>query len=141
PYGIGLHPNGDLYVADDWTAGLAVVAAPTLQGHLWRIPAAPAPPTVTGLSLNQGGMAGGDAVVVSGTGFPTCSPAALPCTFAGVQVNFGLAAATVVSCNGTSCSVTSPSSAGPGAVDVRVFVNSVGSPIVPVDQFTYVANT
>jgi hypothetical protein len=140
-FGIGLHPNGDIYVADDPTGGLAILALPTLQGHLWRIPAIPAPPTVTGLSVNQGAMAGGDAVVIAGTGFNTCSPAALPCNLAGMQAMFGTFGANIVSCTATSCSVTSPASTGPGTVDVRVFVNSVASPIVPVDQFTYVANS
>jgi hypothetical protein len=141
PYGIGLHPNGDIYVADDWTSGLRVPVLPTVQGHLWRIPALPAPPTVTSLSLTSGGMAGGDAVVINGTGFNTCSPAALPCNLAGMQATFGTFPTAIVSCTATSCSTTSPTSTGPGTVDVRVFVNSVGSPIVPVDQFTYLANS
>ncbi|PWT89045.1 MAG: hypothetical protein C5B56_07785 [Proteobacteria bacterium] len=141
PYGIGLHPNGDIFVSDDWTSGLRVPVLPTLQGHLWRIPALPAPPTVTSLSLSQGGMAGGDNVIVSGTGYIPCSAAALPCSLAGNTVMFGAAVANLVSCTATQCAVTSPSSAGPGVVDVRVIVNGAASPIVPVDQFTYVANS
>jgi hypothetical protein len=143
PYGLGLAPNGDLYVADDYTLSLRVAVLPTLQGHLWRVPKAPAPPTITGLSLTQGGMAGGDGVIISGTGFNACSPAAGPvtCDLSSQTVMFGSAVANLVSCTATQCSVTSPSSAGPGVVDVRIFVNGQGSPIVPLDQFTYVANS
>jgi hypothetical protein len=142
PYGLALHPvTGDLYVGDDPTSGLRIAVLPTLQGHLWRIPALPAPPTIMSLSLNQGGMAGGDAVVINGTGFNICSPAGLPCSLASETVMFGAVPAILVSCTATACSVTSPSSAGPGTVDVRIFVGGAASPIVPADQFTYVANT
>jgi hypothetical protein len=60
PFGLAFGPNGDLYVGDDPTAALAIPVVPTLQGHLWRIPATVAPPTITSLQLTSGAMAGGD---------------------------------------------------------------------------------
>lgn len=134
PYGVALHPSGDIYVGDDPTAALRIALLPTLQGHLWRIPAVPAPPTVSSVAPNQGAQAGGDAVTITGTGFSTAP--------GGTQVNFGATPAASVSCTSvTNCFVTSPSSAGPGTVDIRVFVGGQVSPIVPADQFTYVANS
>lgn len=134
PFGLAFAPNGDLYVADDPTAALAVPTPPTLAGHLWRVPAAPAIPTVTSLSLTSGALAGGDVVTITGTGFST--------TPGNSVVMFGTAQAQFASCGSvTSCIATTPSSAGPGVVDVRVFVGGLGSPITPADQFTYVANS
>jgi hypothetical protein len=44
PFGLAFGPSGDLYVADGPTASLVIPVLPTLQGHLWRIPAvAPLP--------------------------------------------------------------------------------------------------
>jgi len=134
PWGLAFAPNGDLYVADDPTASLVLPVLPSTQGHLWRIPAAPAPPTITSLSLTSGALAGGDVVVVTGTGFSI--------TPGNTQVLFGATPAATVNCGSvTSCIVTTPSSAGPGVVDVQVYVGGAASPIVPADQFTYLANS
>jgi hypothetical protein len=133
PYGLAFAPNGDLYVADDPTAALVVPVVPTLQGHLWRVPAVAAPPTITSLQLTSGLVSGGSAVGVIGTGFALGT--------VNTQVLFGAIPATSVNCDtATHCFTTSPPSAGPGVVDVRAYVGGVGSPIVPADQFTYVAN-
>jgi hypothetical protein len=138
PFGLAFGPNGDLYVADDPTASLVIPVLPTLQGHLWRVPAVAAPPTITSLQLTSGAMAGGDVVGIVGTGFTT----ALQGTPGATQVNFGSAPAASVNCDAvTHCFATSPASAGPGVVDVQVIVGGVGSPLTPADQFTYVANS
>jgi sugar lactone lactonase YvrE len=132
PWGLALAPNGDLYVSDDPTASLAIPAPPSLQGHLYRVPASPLPPTVTSLDPATGATGGGYAVSINGTGFATGTLR--------TQVMFGLAAATGVSCDTTShCTAIAPASAGPGVVDVRVYVDGLGSPIAPADQFNYVA--
>jgi hypothetical protein len=49
-----LHPNGDVYVADDPSFTCAGTCTPALlQGHLWRIPAVPAPPTSEALASER----------------------------------------------------------------------------------------
>jgi hypothetical protein len=134
PFGLAFAPNGDLYVADDPTTALAIPVVPTLQGHLWRVPKAANPPTVTSLQLTSGGLAGGDTVGIVGTGFSTIPGAA--------QVFFGSIASPTANCDSTThCFALSPPSAGPGTVDVRVFIAGMGSAITPGDRFTYVANS
>ena len=64
PFGLGLAPNGDLYVGDDATQGLPLPgqAAPaTVQGHIWKVPAAANTVSVTGLNPTSGTTAGGGA--------------------------------------------------------------------------------
>jgi len=133
PLGVALAPNGDLYVGDDPSFSFVApaanpnAAAPTTQGHLWKITPGvnntPPPPsvTVTAIAPTNGSNAGGTAVTITGTGFST-NPG-------GTFVNFGSiqnAANTVTCASATSCTATSP--AGSGTVDVRVTVNGVQSP-------------
>jgi hypothetical protein len=126
--GIGLAPNGDLYVGDDPTATLATVT--NNQGHLWRVPFAAPAPAVTGIAPAGGPTSGGTVVTFSGTGLnlggtPT--------------VRFGPATATAVSCtSSTTCTATSPTVAGAGPVDVTV-TTAAGqtSPLSASDVFTY----
>jgi hypothetical protein len=131
PTGLAFHPNGDLYVADDPSFRCAAPACPTpptTQGHLWRVPPAPAAPTVTGLNPNTGVPEGGTTVTISGTGFSTTSGA--------TTIAFGGVPATNVSCSGNKlCTAVSPS--GAGTQDVTVTVGAQTSPVAPADQFTY----
>jgi hypothetical protein len=128
PFSLGFMPNGDLMVGDDFSASLAVAPAPTLQGHIWRVAAAPTPPTITSIAPNNGPTAGGTAITVTGSGF-NISPGA-------TQIYIGANQGITPSCASvTSCTVTTP--AGSGVVDVRVVVNGEQSATSPADLFTY----
>jgi len=130
--GLGVAPNGDLYVGDDPTVAAGVATAG--QGHIFVIPAAsqlPAKsPKVTAVAPNSGATAGGNQVTISGTDF---DPAAGATT-----VNFGTTAGLNVSCaSTTTCTATSP--AGNGNVDIVVSVAGQPSPATSSDQYTYIA--
>ncbi|HEY2912455.1 MAG TPA: IPT/TIG domain-containing protein [Candidatus Angelobacter sp.] len=128
PFSLAFMPNGDLMVGDDFSASLAVAPAPTLQGHIWRVAAAPTPPTITSISPNNGPTAGGTVITVTGTGFNTAPGA--------TQIFIGANQGITPSCASvTSCTVTAP--AGSGTVDVRVLVNGEQSPSSAADLFTY----
>ena len=128
PFGLGFLPNGDLMVGDDFSASLVVPVAPTTQGHLWRVAAAPTPPTITSISPNNGTTAGGTAMTITGSGF-NVSPGA-------TQIFVGPNQAITPSCASvTSCTATTP--AGSGIVDVRVVVNGEQSATSAADLFTY----
>ncbi len=89
--------------------------------------AAPAAPTVTGVSPSSGPTAGGTGVTITGTGFTGAT-----------AVDFGANAATsytVVS--DTEITATSPS--GSGTVDVTVTTPNGTSATSGTDHFTYVA--
>jgi CSLREA domain-containing protein len=86
-----------------------------------------APPAVSAISPNQGPLAGGIAVTITGTNF--ASPA---------TVTFGTAAATKVTVvNPTTITATAP--AGTGTVNVTVSTPGGVSPISSTDQFSYVS--
>lgn len=128
PIGLGMAPNGDLYVGDDPTFSLVAAVLPTTQGHLWRVPAAPAVLSVTSVAPNNGPLAGGTPVTITGSGF-------LP---GATSVNFGSLVAAGVNCaSTTTCTVNTPTSGVAATVDVRVVVGGQLSPITPADQFTY----
>ena len=136
PIGLAFAPNGDLYVSDDPTFRCAApgcpvppaTAPPTTQGHLWKVPLAPVPPSVTSLRPNTGVPEGGTTVSIRGAGFGTAAGA--------TTVTFGGVAASNVTCGSASvCTATSPS--GAGTVDVVVTVAGQSSDITPADQFTY----
>jgi len=128
PFGLGLIPNGDLIVGDDFSASLAIAAAPNNQGHIWRVAAAPTPPTITGIAPNNGPTTGGTALTITGSGFSLVPGA----TQIFVGANLGIA---VTCTTATSCTANTP--AGSGTVDVRVVVNGEQSPTSPADLFTY----
>ncbi len=134
PIGVGVAPNGDVYVADDPSftfvapASNPNLAPPTTQGHLWKVSFVAAPPEVTGVSPNTGVPQGGTTVTIQGTGFRTGTTAT---TF-----TFGGAPATAVSCSTvTQCSATSPG--GAGTVDVVATVAGQSSVNTNADKFTY----
>ena len=87
---------------------------------------APALPTVTGVSPNNGPTGGGTSVTVSGTNLTGAT-----------AVHFGTNAGTSISgVTATSLTVTSP--AGTGTVDVTVTTpNGTSAVNAPSDQFTY----
>ena len=114
PYGLALLPNGDLIVGDDPAAALVVATVPTIQGHIWRVAAAPTPPTVTSISPMSGPIAGGTALTVTGSGF-SLAPGATQ-IFVGTNLAISMTCSTV-----SSCTATTPP--GSGTVDVRVVVN------------------
>ncbi|HZU34058.1 MAG TPA: IPT/TIG domain-containing protein, partial [Candidatus Angelobacter sp.] len=128
PFGLGFLPNGDLMVGDDFSASLTIAAVPTNQGHIWRVAAAPTPPTVTSIAPNSGPTAGGTALTITGSGF-NIAPGA-------TQIYVGANQAITPSCASvTTCTATTP--AGSGVVDVRVVVNGEQSATSPADLFTY----
>ncbi len=85
-------------------------------------------PTVTGINPDNGPVAGGTSVTITGTNFTGAT-----------AVNFGTTAATNVTVvSGTTITATSPAAGGPGPVDVTVTTPSGTSPINrPADVFTY----
>ncbi|ULH18157.1 IPT/TIG domain-containing protein (plasmid) [Deinococcus sp. KNUC1210] len=86
-------------------------------------------PTVTGITPNQGAVAGGTSVTVSGSNFAS-----------GVTVKFGgMAATNVVINSATNLTAVSPPSAAAGTVDVVVSDGDDTSALSTADQFTYVA--
>ncbi len=128
PFGLGFLPNGDLMVGDDFSASLTIAAVPTNQGHIWRVAAAPTPPTVTSIAPNSGPTAGGTVLTITGSGF-NIAPGA-------TQIYVGANQAITPSCASvTTCTATTP--AGSGVVDVRVVVNGEQSATSPADLFTY----
>jgi len=131
PTGLGFDANGNLYVADDPSfrcAAPACPAAPTTQGHLWKVAAAPAAPTVTSISPTTGVPEGGTLVTINGTGFNPTSGA--------TKVFFGGVAATGVTCSSTKlCTAVSP--AGTATQDVSVSVGTLTSPLTAADKFAY----
>jgi hypothetical protein len=131
-FGLGIAPNGDLYVGDDPT--VAAGAATAGAGHIFDVPGAgqlPAnPPSVSSIAPTSGTTAGGDVVTITGANFDT--------TAGNTTVQFGNQSANAVSCaSTTSCTATSP--AGTGVVDVTVSVAGQPSAVSAADQFTYVA--
>ena len=130
PWGLGLDKAGNLIVGDDPTSALILAVIPTSQGHVWKVPPAPAAPTVTGIAPNSGPTAGGTLITITGTGFGTVPGSTV--------VFFGANAGVNVTCAvTTSCTATSP--AGTGVVDVRVSVDGAQSAATAADLFTYIA--
>jgi hypothetical protein len=85
-------------------------------------------PTVAGLSVTSGPMAGGTAVTITGTGFT-----------AGTAVLFGTAPGTAYTVlSDTQIQATAPAQAA-GTIDVTVTTPYGVSGITPADQYTYVA--
>ncbi|MDQ1750627.1 MAG: hypothetical protein QOE71_1683 [Pseudonocardiales bacterium] len=126
--GLGLAPNGDVYVGDDPTAALTIVA--NAQAHLWRVPFTAAAPTVTAIAPSTGPTTGATVVTVTGTDLNT---GGIP------TIKFGPASGSGVACaNATTCTVTSPAVAGGGAVHVTV-TNGGGQTgaETAADVFTY----
>ena len=134
PIGISVHPSGDVYVSDDPSfscAGLCNTPA-LLQGHLWKIPGIPVPPTVTAVNPASGVPEGGTLVSISGSGFSTVAGA--------TAIAFGGNAATGVTCSSAKlCSAVVP--AGAGTQPVTVTVGGQTSAISAQSQFTYVPVT
>jgi IPT/TIG domain len=130
--GLGVAPNGDIYVGDDPTVAAGVATAG--QGHVFVIPASAQLPAttakVTSLAPSSGATAGGDVVTITGTDFDPTAGA--------TTVNFGTNPGVNVSCaSTTTCTATSP--AGTGTVDVIVSVSGQPSQANSNDQFTYIA--
>ena len=86
-------------------------------------------PTITGLSPTNGPTAGGNTVIISGTGFSA--------TAASNTVKFGSNIATVAGASPTSLTVTAPGGAA-GTVDVTVTTSLGTSPTGVADKYTYV---
>lgn len=97
------------------------------------LPSAPpsAAPRVTGVSPNQGSDAGGDSVIIDGTGF--C---------ADPQVSFGGVAAQATDESDTEIAAKAPpDQAGHPTVDITVSCDGSISPAVAADKFTYLPTT
>ena len=89
------------------------------------------PPTLTGLSVSSGPIAGGTSVTITGTGFVT-----------GMTVSFGSIPATGVTvASDTSLTATSPAGTSIYGGMVNVLVTTVNgtSAISSADQFTYIS--
>lgn len=88
---------------------------------------ATAQPTVTSVTPNSDGVAGGDIVVIYGTNLTNV-----------VQVNFGLVAAWPVNVTTDFSLVTAAPPESAGTVDITVVDNNGAvSPVVPAGRFTY----
>jgi IPT/TIG domain len=88
------------------------------------------PPTVTGVTPNQGTVSGGTGVTITGTNFT-----------AGSTVKFGTSAATgVIVKSSTSISAVAPAASLAGPVDVIVTSAGGTSSTGSADQYKYVAN-
>ena len=81
--------------------------------------------TVTGVEPDEGPLAGGTSVTITGSGFTGAT-----------GVSFGSTTATSFTVNSDS-SITAVSPAGTGTVDVEVTTPSGTSPTSPADQFSY----
>lgn len=100
--------------------GTSVVVPADLYTYL-------AAPAVTGVTPAGGSAGGGDAVVLTGTGFTGAT-----------DVGFGVTGATAFSVDSdTQITVTSPPATGLGTVDVTVTGPGGTSLVSPADQFTY----
>ncbi len=87
-------------------------------------------PIVESLTPNEGPVAGGTSVTVTGSGF---APGATATTF-----KFGLKKPTAVSCEtSTTCTMIAPAGAAAGTVNVVATVNKVNSPKAAGNVFTY----
>jgi hypothetical protein len=87
------------------------------------------PPTITAVTPNNGPVAGGTSVTVTGTGF---APGTTATSF-----KFAVTAAASVNCSSlTVCTVVAPAHKA-GLVDVRGTVGAVVTPKATSDQFTY----
>jgi hypothetical protein len=81
------------------------------------------------VSPNNGPVAGGTSVTVTGTGF---APGTTATSF-----KFAATPGTSVNCaSSTQCTVVSPARKA-GTVDVRATVSALTSPKAPADLFTY----
>lgn len=96
-----------------------------VQSYYAQLSSVP-PPTVSGLSLSSGPVAGGTAITISGTNLT----AATSVTFGGV-----LASSFTVQ-SATSIAATTPAHC-PGTVDVRVTTSGGTSIVVSADRFTF----
>jgi hypothetical protein len=85
-----------------------------------------APPTVTGLSPNNGGINGGTYVTITGTNLSTATAVQFGDTEAGFWVN-----------SDTSLTAISPGEGNPDTIGVRVITVGGTSPDTPADVFTY----
>ncbi|MFD8478679.1 IPT/TIG domain-containing protein [Kitasatospora sp. NPDC059673] len=140
PVGIAVNPAGTaVYAANEnhntvsvistatntATAGIGVGSVPIALAITPQ--AAPAPPTVGGVSPNTGPVAGGSAVTVTGTGFTGAT-----------GVAFGATAAASFTVNSdTSITATAPAATASGAVDVTVTTAAGTSATAPADQYAY----
>jgi hypothetical protein len=106
----------------------AAAGTPATTTTQESVPAATgAPVTVTGISPNNGPVAGRTHVTISGSGF-----------VAGSTVRFGSSSATVLSIHSPeSITVTSPAGSGTEVVDVTVSNRNGTSAPVAKDQFAY----
>jgi hypothetical protein len=108
--------------AVDVTVTTAAGTSATSTADLFTYSAGP--PQVIGLNPNTGASAGGDSVVISGSGFAGAT-----------LVNFGVAAATFNVDSDSQITANSP--AGGGTVDVTVTTPAGASATSAADQFTY----
>ncbi|HEV3263899.1 MAG TPA: IPT/TIG domain-containing protein [Acidimicrobiales bacterium] len=120
-----ISPPGAVGLVDVTVEGTLGITSPNPQADGFTYFA---PPTVTGVSPDNGVPAGGTSVTITGTGLSGAT-----------AVHFGVNLATGVTCSATSCTVTAPAGSA-GTVDVTVTTprgTSAANP--PGDQFTYEA--
>ena len=121
-------PAANASGAVDVTVTTPVGTSATSAADQFTYLAGAALPVVTAVNPASGAAAGGDTVVVSGSGFTGAT-----------DVSFGTVAATNVTvASDTQLSVTSPPANASGAVDVTVATPAgTSNPSPPADQFTY----
>ncbi|PWT89046.1 MAG: hypothetical protein C5B56_07790 [Proteobacteria bacterium] len=131
--GLGLAPNGDLYVGDDPSFSFippAGAAVPTGLGHIWKIAFPGAPLSISGFTPATGPDTGGTTVTITGTGFALGGN--------GTTFKFGTVLGTNVNCTTvTTCTVRTPQLIGGGTVNITATVGATS--VVSGAQFSFTA--
>ena len=121
--GLAMAPNGDLYIADDPTSSLIVVAPavlPTTEGHLWKVAFPGTALTVRSFTPASVADNGGFTVSLPGTGFSLTT----------TKVLFGTLSATKVTCTSTTaCTAITHTAVGAGTVTLQVSVTSAAGAV------------
>lgn len=114
----------------DVTIKTPVGTSPVVPEDIYAYAAA-GTPVVTGVSPTYGGVDGTDQVTITGTGLAQAS-----------TVDFGASSVSITAANVVSDStLTVPSPAGAGVVDITVTAGSVTSPATPAGRYTYLQPT
>jgi hypothetical protein len=134
--GLGMAPNGDLYIGDDPSFSFippAGAAVPTGLGHIWKIGNPGGPLSIVTFSPASGPDTGNTVVNVTGTGFTTNGT---------TSFSFGAKPAAKVTCTTvTTCQVTTPAFVGGGSVPLTVTVGATSAAAQGSFTFTATGST
>lgn len=126
--------GGRYYPGDEEGCASTTKWSGTFELHV--VPVLEEPPSVSGVSPDEGPEAGGTTVTITGKHFPSFGTCAEPEPEEEFSVYFGTAR--IKECeSGTSTSLTAVSAPGNGTVNVQVETLVGKTAISPADQFTY----